>query len=527
MSHTDTAPGRTAAVAAPAAPPGLPTPRSALSRGDDMPPTRSHIRTTTEAYLARHPQERDALAGLSALLDGPDEPTNRATLPGHITCGAAVIDRDRRVLHIGHKASKKLLLPGGHVEDDGTLLAAALREVCEETGLRPGDLCLTPQFLGAPVDIDVHDIDAAPAKGEPAHRHFDFRFAFYLTADTAPPLALQEEEVTGAKWLPLAEVGSPTLRAKLLDAEARGLDGQPEPVNASALIHDGRGRYLLHLRDRRDGIWEPWTLALLGGGREPDDAGLEATLRRELAEETPGLELTGLTPYAVEPSISVDGLAVPTQIFAGRWSGHPDSVDLREGVLLQWFTVDTLDRLRLSPGLDDMIRRHAAEHPAPDRPQGGGPRPRGDAPAGTELHIVGVHLYIQDEHGRLLLGLRHPDAAFAADTWHFLAGHCEREAAVACLVREAKEEAGLLIDPSGVELVHVVHLLDPPQARPRIQLVFRARTWSGSPEVLEPDRCAEWRWWPPEALPHKLVPYTRTAIEGILAGHAYSELGWS
>ncbi|GLX53950.1 hypothetical protein Shyhy01_68990 [Streptomyces hygroscopicus subsp. hygroscopicus] len=115
-----------------------------------MPPTRSHIRTTTEAYLDRHPDERDALAGLLALLDGPDEPTSRATLPSHITCSAAVIDRDRRVLHVGHRASEKLLAPGGHVEEDRTLLAAALREVCEETGLRPEDLCLTTQFLGMP-----------------------------------------------------------------------------------------------------------------------------------------------------------------------------------------------------------------------------------------------------------------------------------------------------------------------------------------------------------------------------------------
>lgn len=32
----------------------------------------------------------------------------------------------------------------------GPLLEAALREVCEEAGLRPGNLCLTKQFLGAP-----------------------------------------------------------------------------------------------------------------------------------------------------------------------------------------------------------------------------------------------------------------------------------------------------------------------------------------------------------------------------------------
>jgi hypothetical protein len=32
------------------------------SRGDDVPPTRSHIRATIEAYPARHPHEREAEA---------------------------------------------------------------------------------------------------------------------------------------------------------------------------------------------------------------------------------------------------------------------------------------------------------------------------------------------------------------------------------------------------------------------------------------------------------------------------------
>lgn len=127
------------------------------SRGDHVPPSRSHIRATVETYLARHAEERQVLDGLLAVLDGAGEPSSRATLPAHVTCSAVVIDRDRRVLHIGHRLTGLRLCPGGHVEEeDRTLLAAAVREVCEEAGLRPGDLCLTPQFLGAPIDVDLH-----------------------------------------------------------------------------------------------------------------------------------------------------------------------------------------------------------------------------------------------------------------------------------------------------------------------------------------------------------------------------------
>jgi hypothetical protein len=55
---------------------------------------------------------------------------------------------------------------------------------------------------------------------------------------------------------------------------------QHEPQNASALIYNPRGEYLLHLRDNIAGIWEPGSWSLLGGGREPGDASLEDTIRR-------------------------------------------------------------------------------------------------------------------------------------------------------------------------------------------------------------------------------------------------------
>lgn len=133
-------------------------------------------------------------------------------------------------------------------------------------------------------------------------------------------------------------------------------------------------------------------------------------------------------------------------------------------------------------------------------------RPPHATPTGTVLHVVGVHLFLEAEDGRILLGLRHPDF---------------------CVVREAKEEAGLVLDPSDVMFAHMVHLVDSTGAQPRIQLVFRTRVWSGAPEFLEPDRCVEWRWWNPTRLPERVAPYTRAAITEILADNPYSQMGWA
>ncbi|WP_370409342.1 NUDIX domain-containing protein [Streptomyces fradiae] len=157
---------------------------------------------------------------------------------------------------------------------------------------------------------------------------------------------------------------------------------------------------------------------------------------------------------------------------------------------------------------------------------GDGRRVKPGAPAGTVLHVVGVHLVLERE-GKVLLGLRHPDSAFAGGLWHALAGHCEDEAATACLVREAQEEAGLVIEPGDLELVHTVHLVDGPGERPRIQLFFRARRWEGTPELREPDKCEAWRWWDAQGLPDALVPYTRAALDGMRAGRPYTEMGWA
>lgn len=121
--------------------------------------------------------------------------------PGHFTASAFVLSPDRRdLVLIHHKKLGIWVQPGGHVEPtDEDLLGSARREVLEEVGL--SDL----QSLAAPresplFDVDIHMIPAR--KADPAHEHFDVRFAF-----VAPTRNLvHSEEVADLRWVPLDEV---------------------------------------------------------------------------------------------------------------------------------------------------------------------------------------------------------------------------------------------------------------------------------------------------------------------------------
>jgi 8-oxo-dGTP pyrophosphatase MutT (NUDIX family) len=121
----------------------------------------------------------------------------RSLLEGHVTGSAWIVNSSRtHVLLIHHKKLDKWFQPGGHCDGNSDVLAVAMKEATEETGLTV-----------KPVRRSVFDVDnhVIPARGEvPEHVHYDIRFL--LEADAAEDVKLNRE-VKAIRWVPLADTG--------------------------------------------------------------------------------------------------------------------------------------------------------------------------------------------------------------------------------------------------------------------------------------------------------------------------------
>jgi 8-oxo-dGTP pyrophosphatase MutT (NUDIX family) len=148
-----------------------------------------------DRYAARFPDEAAVTERIRALVINRPDCFERTCRPGHITGSAWVLSHDRqKVLLVHHAKLDRWLQPGGHADGQIDLPEVALREVCEETGLKQVTFALYQRQL-VPLDLDVHLIPARHAADgalvEDAHEHHDVRFL--VVADAEQEIVLSEE----------------------------------------------------------------------------------------------------------------------------------------------------------------------------------------------------------------------------------------------------------------------------------------------------------------------------------------------
>jgi 8-oxo-dGTP pyrophosphatase MutT (NUDIX family) len=134
-----------------------------------------------------------------------------------------------------------------------------------------------------------------------------------------------------------------------------------------------------------------------------------------------------------------------------------------------------------------------------------------------------VHLLLINRVGRVLFGQRQ-NTGYEDGAWHLPSGHLEaHESVVAALIREAKEELGIVIEPDEVEFTHVMHNSS---SGGRVAFFFTVHRWTGTPHNQEPDKCAELRWFALDELPDHMIPYCRAALDWVAKDHCFSIYGW-
>ena len=149
------------------------------------------------AYAPSNALESAMVERMRAYLSGHADAFERTSLEGHVTGSAWIVDRARTaavLLH--HRKLGKWLQPGGHADGERDVREVALREAREESGL----CSIAPAARGI-FDVDVH---AIPARGEdPAHEHYDVRFAFYADLSEVPRA---NGESYAVAWIPFREI---------------------------------------------------------------------------------------------------------------------------------------------------------------------------------------------------------------------------------------------------------------------------------------------------------------------------------
>ena len=125
--------------------------------------------------------------------------------------------------------------------------------------------------------------------------------------------------------------------------------------------------------------------------------------------------------------------------------------------------------------------------------------------------VAGVGVIIVNAQGEILLGKR---CGQHAPFWSIPGGHLdEGETFEQCAQREIAEETGLMIAPP--RFIGISNNLQTWRAEGKhtVSVCLQTQHPGGTPERKEPDKCAEWRWCSPNALPEPHFEASRNAID--------------
>ena len=145
-------------------------------------------------------EERDKAVILDFLEKHPDA-FSRSNLVAHMTASAWIVNPERtKVVMVYHRIYDSWSWTGGHADGETDLLAVALREAREETGLQNVRAVSEDIF-----SLEVLTVDGHEKRGQYVPSHLHLNVTYLLEADESETLRVCEEENAGVRWFSLDE----------------------------------------------------------------------------------------------------------------------------------------------------------------------------------------------------------------------------------------------------------------------------------------------------------------------------------
>lgn len=145
-------------------------------------------------------EERDREV-LLRLLSGVGDVYSRENLTAHMTASAWVVNENRdKVLMAYHNIYHSWSWLGGHADGERDLLAVALREVGEESGVihvRP----LSEEIFS----MEILTVDGHEKHGKYVPSHLHLNLTYLLEAREGDALSMKADENSGVAWFGLEE----------------------------------------------------------------------------------------------------------------------------------------------------------------------------------------------------------------------------------------------------------------------------------------------------------------------------------
>jgi 8-oxo-dGTP pyrophosphatase MutT (NUDIX family) len=151
-------------------------------------------------------EEREFKNRMLAFIEAHDDCFERALEIGHITASSWLLNKaGDKALLMHHAKLNQWFQLGGHCDGNPDVLAVAIKEAQEESGINQ----IVP-VAGSIFDIDIHLIPAN--KKEKEHYHYDVRFLLQVASDET---IVQNHESNDLRWISKNPKELPTAHASV------------------------------------------------------------------------------------------------------------------------------------------------------------------------------------------------------------------------------------------------------------------------------------------------------------------------